>query len=207
MHKPRQKVIHNPIPTSFFQDLNPFYVGIWISVYIVRFCIMCFLCNSFEHNQRCRDLLVPFLFHEVTSLHPPSFHRNKFFHLYTIGWLISEVIADNCRLSQSPPITTNGPPSSTETNLNSPLHFCVSIHQPHLTISTATYTDTENVCHVLAIYLSSNKHLRAQNTFVSGCFHGMSSLIFDFVHQDRIRMQYVLVVYSTHHFQSSDKTL
>ena len=78
MHKPRQKVIHNPIPTSFFQDLNPFYVGIWISVYIVRFCIMCFLCNSFEHNQRCRDLLVPFLFHEVTSLYPPSFHRNIF---------------------------------------------------------------------------------------------------------------------------------
>ena len=23
-------------------------------------------------------LLVPFLFHEVTSLHPPSFHRNDF---------------------------------------------------------------------------------------------------------------------------------
>ena len=41
-------------------------------------------------KQRCRDgvmndflfwcmhLLVPFLFHEVTSLHPPSFHRNDF---------------------------------------------------------------------------------------------------------------------------------
>ena len=26
----------------------------------------------------CRHLLVPFLFHEVTSLHPPSFHRNDF---------------------------------------------------------------------------------------------------------------------------------
>ena len=26
----------------------------------------------------CRHLLVPFLFHEVTSLHPPSFQRNDF---------------------------------------------------------------------------------------------------------------------------------
>ena len=27
----------------------------------------------------CRHLLVPFLFHAPTSLHPPSFHRNGFF--------------------------------------------------------------------------------------------------------------------------------
>ena len=34
-YTPRQKVINNPIPTScFFEDLNPFYVGIWISVHI-----------------------------------------------------------------------------------------------------------------------------------------------------------------------------
>ena len=26
----------------------------------------------------CRHLLVSFLFHELTSLHPPSFHRNDF---------------------------------------------------------------------------------------------------------------------------------
>ena len=26
----------------------------------------------------CKDLLVPFIFHDVTSLHPPSFHRNDF---------------------------------------------------------------------------------------------------------------------------------
>ena len=26
----------------------------------------------------CRNLLVSFLFHAVTSLHPPSFHRNYF---------------------------------------------------------------------------------------------------------------------------------
>ena len=136
MHKPRQKSFITP---SLHQYLNPFYVGIRISVYIVLFCVFSSKkSNSFEHNQRYRDLLVPFLFHEVTSLHPPSFHRNNFFHLYTIGWLISEVIADNCRLSLSPPITTDGPPSPTETNLNSPFHFCASIHQPHLTISTAT---------------------------------------------------------------------
>ena len=46
-------------------------------------------------KQRCRDgvmndflswcmhLLVPFLFQDLTSLHPHSFHRNDFFHLYT----------------------------------------------------------------------------------------------------------------------------
>ena len=26
----------------------------------------------------CRNLLVSFLFHALTSLHPPSFHRNDF---------------------------------------------------------------------------------------------------------------------------------
>ena len=30
----------------------------------------------------CRHLLVSFLFHALTSLHPPSFHRNDFFHLF-----------------------------------------------------------------------------------------------------------------------------
>ena len=29
----------------------------------------------------CRHLLVSFLFHALTSLHPPSFHRNDF-HLF-----------------------------------------------------------------------------------------------------------------------------
>ena len=48
---PRQKVIHNPIPTSLFlQDLN-FYLGIWKSVCIVLFSIMCFLCIDNEHNK------------------------------------------------------------------------------------------------------------------------------------------------------------
>ena len=46
--------------------------------------------QNFKAKQRCRDgvmnefvswcrhLLVPFLFHALTSLHPPSFHRNDF---------------------------------------------------------------------------------------------------------------------------------
>ena len=35
------KVIHNPIPTSLFlSNLSPFYVGIWIPVCIVLFCIV-----------------------------------------------------------------------------------------------------------------------------------------------------------------------
>ena len=38
MPTPRQKVIHNPIPTSLFLSIPcPFYVGI---VYIVLFCIV-----------------------------------------------------------------------------------------------------------------------------------------------------------------------
>ena len=61
MPRPRQEIIDNPIPTSLL-----------------------------AHKQRCRDrvindflswsrhLLVPLLFHEVTSLHPPSFQRNDF---------------------------------------------------------------------------------------------------------------------------------
>ena len=49
MPTPRHKVTHNPIPTSLF----------------------CFTCCLFV----CYE---SFLFHEVTSLHPPSFHRNDF---------------------------------------------------------------------------------------------------------------------------------
>ena len=32
-----------------------------------------------EFVSGCRHLLVPFLFHDLTSLHPPSFHRNDFY--------------------------------------------------------------------------------------------------------------------------------
>ena len=44
MPTPRQKVIHNPIPTSLFLSRPyPFYVGI---VYIVLFCIVFSLYNN-----------------------------------------------------------------------------------------------------------------------------------------------------------------
>ena len=50
MPTPRQKVIHNLIPTSLFLSRPyPLYVGI---VYIVLFCIVFSLySNSFEHNK------------------------------------------------------------------------------------------------------------------------------------------------------------
>ena len=50
MPTPRQKVIHNPIPTSLFlSSPYPFYVGI---VHIMLFCIVFSLySNSFEHNK------------------------------------------------------------------------------------------------------------------------------------------------------------
>ena len=37
----------------------------------------------------CMHLLVPFLFHEVTSLHPPSF---RYFHLYTLLSYVNTLI-------------------------------------------------------------------------------------------------------------------
>ena len=63
-----------------------------------RCCVVLFALQHVKAKQRCRDgvmsdfvswcryLLVPFLFHEVTSLHPPSFHRNDFSTcIYTSG--------------------------------------------------------------------------------------------------------------------------
>ena len=83
MPTPRQKVIHNPIPTSLFKILTHFmYIGICISVCIALFSIKK---QQFQEKQRCRDgvmndflswcrhLLVPFRFHDLTSLHPTSF--------------------------------------------------------------------------------------------------------------------------------------
>ena len=79
---PRHKLIHNPIPTSLFlsspqcQSEDVFYLP------------NAFTTNKQNSEQRCRDgvmnefvswcryLLVSFLFHALTSLHPPSFHRN-----------------------------------------------------------------------------------------------------------------------------------
>ena len=78
--RPRQEIIDNPIPTSLFFKCS--YNCIPSSHKQQNSCI--------AYKQRCRDrvindflfrsrfLLVPFLFREVTSLHPPSFQRNDF---------------------------------------------------------------------------------------------------------------------------------
>ena len=75
MPTPRYK---HPIPTSLFQCEDVFSLP------------NAFTTNKQNSEQRCRDgvmnefvswcrhLLVSFLFHALTSLHPPSFHRNDF---------------------------------------------------------------------------------------------------------------------------------
>ena len=85
---PRQEIIDNPIPTSLFKvlsfvlKLHHQYPQTTEQLHI-------------RNEQRCRDgvindllsryrrLLVPLLFHEVTSLHPPSFQRNDFSTCHT----------------------------------------------------------------------------------------------------------------------------
>ena len=88
MSRPRQEIIDNPIPTSFVYVLCSCSVvcGYWGC----NFKNTCKMCSYTIEKQRCRDrvindflsrsrhLLVPLLFHEVTSLHPPSFQRNDF---------------------------------------------------------------------------------------------------------------------------------
>ena len=88
MHKPRQKVIHNPIPTSLFLSRPQHTLGRHLEVKMCSFSLP----NPFITNkqsfllakQRCRDgVMNDFLswfmhLHDLTSLHPPSFHRNDF---------------------------------------------------------------------------------------------------------------------------------
>ena len=91
MPTPRHKLIRNPIATSLFLS-RPQYI------LCQQFDVKMFsLPNAFKTNKQnfkaeqrfrdgvinefvswCRHLLVPFLFHALTSLHPPSFHRNDF---------------------------------------------------------------------------------------------------------------------------------
>ena len=91
MPRPRQEIIDNPIPTSLFMCYAavPLFVGTGDA--ILRTLVNV---HTIE-KQRCRDrvindflswsrhLLVPLLFHEVTSLHPPSFQRNDFSTCFT----------------------------------------------------------------------------------------------------------------------------
>ena len=87
MPRPRQEIIDNPIPTSLFFNGVATHLQMFLKLHPQyhkqqNSCI--------AHKQRCRDrvindflslsrhLLVSLLFHELTSLHPPSFQRNDF---------------------------------------------------------------------------------------------------------------------------------
>ena len=73
---PKQKLMHNPIPTDTAGTIDTFSTKSMLT--------------KRNNKQRCRDEvmneflfwcrhpLVRLLFHEVTSLHPPSFQRNDF---------------------------------------------------------------------------------------------------------------------------------
>ena len=90
MPTPRHKLIHNPIPTSLFLSSPQCISYSQFNVKMFFLCLMHSQQNKQNSEQRCRDgvmnefvswcrhLLVSFLFHALTSLHPPSFHRNDF---------------------------------------------------------------------------------------------------------------------------------
>ena len=70
MPRPRHEIIDSPIPTF----LSMCYAAVVYTVETQRFRDR--VINGVL--SRSRHLLVPLLFHEVTSLHPPSFQRNDF---------------------------------------------------------------------------------------------------------------------------------
>ena len=89
----RQEIIDNPIPTSLFFNGVATHLQMFLKLHLQyhkqqNSCI--------AHKQRCRDrvindflslfrhLLVSLHFHELTSLHPPSFQRNDFSTCITI---------------------------------------------------------------------------------------------------------------------------
>ena len=86
MPRPRQEIIDNPIPASLFTCYAAVLLFVGTGDAILRILVNVYTIEK----QRCRDrvindflswsryLLVPLLFHEVTSLHPPSFQRNDF---------------------------------------------------------------------------------------------------------------------------------
>ena len=80
MHAPRHNVIHNPIPTFIVLVYQHERIVMFISVLEKQICrdgVM----NDFV--SWCMHLLISFLFHDVTSLHSPSFHRNGFSTCFT----------------------------------------------------------------------------------------------------------------------------
>ena len=85
MARPRQEIIDKPIPTSLFTCYAAVLLFVGTGDAILRTLVNVYTIAK----QRCRDRvindflsqsrhLVPLLFHEVTSLHPPSFQRNDF---------------------------------------------------------------------------------------------------------------------------------
>ena len=90
MPTPRHKATHNPIPTSLFLP-RPQHTFSCVKMLCCLLCLTNKQTNK-QHvkaKQRCRDGVMSgfvswcrasysFLFHEVTSIHPPSFHRNDF---------------------------------------------------------------------------------------------------------------------------------
>ena len=88
MPRHRQEIIDNPIPTSLFFNGVATHLQVFLKNCIPSTHKQQNSCIA--HKQRCRDrvinhflslsrhLLVPLLFHELTSLHPPSFQRNDF---------------------------------------------------------------------------------------------------------------------------------
>ena len=86
MPRPRQEIIDNPIPISLFMYYAAVLLFVGTGGAILRTLVNVYTIEK----QRCKDrvindflsrsrhLLVPLLFHEVTSLHPPSFQRNYF---------------------------------------------------------------------------------------------------------------------------------
>ena len=91
MPRPRQEIIDNPIPTSLFMCYAAVLLFVGTGDAILRTLVNVYT----TEKQRCRDrvindflswsrhLLVPLLFHEVTSLHPSSFQRNDFSTCFT----------------------------------------------------------------------------------------------------------------------------
>ena len=105
MPRPRQEIIDNPIPTSLFMRYAAVLLFVGTGDAILRRLVNVYTIKK----QKCRDtvindflswsrhLLVPLLFHELTSLHPPSFQRNDISNvdrqmtssMHFGGWLVS----------------------------------------------------------------------------------------------------------------------
>ena len=87
MPRQRQEIIDNPIPTSLFFNSVATHLQVFLKLH-PQYPQTTGQLQA--HKQRCRDrvindflslsrhLLVPLLFHELTSLHSPSFQRNDF---------------------------------------------------------------------------------------------------------------------------------